>query len=89
VVVIIIVAILALTMLRNTITHFKMSNKKKRKSKKRKTIIQQGARKRSHSSKNINLRKTGSSTEVYPVMRREINSWDRHAILMFNHSRRM
>ncbi|MHA2008507.1 MAG: hypothetical protein ACXABO_14320 [Promethearchaeota archaeon] len=66
-----------------------MLNKKSKKSKKRKIIILQGVRKSSHPSQDLKKKRTKSSNEVFPVMRKEINSWDRHAILMFNHSRRM
>jgi len=63
-----------------------MSNKDKRKSKKGKIIIQQGVR---QSSQDFNLKKTEPSTEVFPCMRKGVNSWDRHMMLIFNFSRRI
>ncbi|MFW9830024.1 MAG: hypothetical protein ACFFEY_20820 [Candidatus Thorarchaeota archaeon] len=50
--------------------------KKKRKFKKKKQKGSQG------------LKKRVLSTEVFPCMRNDINSWDRHMILMFNYSRK-
>ncbi|MFX1573726.1 MAG: hypothetical protein ACFFB0_13330 [Promethearchaeota archaeon] len=65
---------------------YRMSNKGKRKSKKGKIIIQQGVK---QSSQDFNLKKEDNSVEVFPCMRKEINSWDRHMMLIFNFSRRM
>jgi len=63
-----------------------MSNKKKRKSKKGKIIIQQGVW---QSSQDFKIKKEEHSVEVFPCMRKEINSWDRHKMLIFNFSRRI
>ena len=61
-------------------SHF-MTNKRKKKAK---MIVKHDKRGNSQDS----FKQKDSSNEVYPCMRKEINSWDRHMMLMFNFSRK-